>query len=258
MANTGDASDDRAGSIELLWGPARRPRRGPRPTLSLAAIARTGIEIADAEGLAAVTMQRVAGALGFTKMALYRYVPGKVELVALMTDAGIGEPPSPKEGTGNWRSRLDAWSRALFDRFCRHPWAMEASVGARILGPNEIGWMEQAVAALIGTGLNGGEMLDVAATLTGHVRNLAQQSVAMSADRPEQSMETSIGAVLHGREDRFPALVAALRSAAAYASQDQALDFGLARILDGVEQLIVSRAEGRDRGSSSDGVPDVR
>ena len=58
--------------------------------MSLEGIAQAGIEIADAEGIAAVTMERVADALGFTKMSLYRYVPGKNELVALMIDSALG------------------------------------------------------------------------------------------------------------------------------------------------------------------------
>jgi len=80
-------------AMAVLWGQMSTPRRGPKPTLNLETIARAGIRIADADGLAAVTMQRVAEELGATKMALYRYVPGKVEMAALMTDVAIGGPP---------------------------------------------------------------------------------------------------------------------------------------------------------------------
>ncbi|MEV0566573.1 TetR/AcrR family transcriptional regulator C-terminal domain-containing protein [Dactylosporangium sp. NPDC050588] len=227
--------------VTLLWEPAEPPRRGPRPTLTLAAIAGAGIAAADADGLAATTMQRVAESLGVTKMALYRYVPGKTELVALMLDAAVGAPPDPVPGAG-WRETLDAWAKALFARFCEHPWTLEAAVGARVLGPCELTWLERAVAALTGTGLHGGEMLDVAATLSGHVRNLAQQMSAASApDGLESELGGPMQAVLAGREDRFPAVTAALASIRTAGGQDQALDFGLARILDGVGMLIDSR-----------------
>jgi AcrR family transcriptional regulator len=76
-------------------------------------------------------MQRVADALAVTKMALYRYVPGKVELVALMIDIGIGEAPRLGRITGGWRPKLDQWARQMFSRFSQHPWALEATVGAR-------------------------------------------------------------------------------------------------------------------------------
>ncbi|GAA1648687.1 TetR/AcrR family transcriptional regulator [Actinoplanes couchii] len=221
--------------MTLLWTPAAPPRRGPRPTLTLETITAAGIAAADAEGLAAVTMQRVAEAVGVTKMALYRYVPGKAELVALMLDTAIGAPPDPVPGA-TWRATLDGWARALFTGFHAHPWALEAAVGARVIGPNELSWLETAVAALTDSGLHGSEKLDVAVLLTGHVRNLAQQVTAMppGAD-PEQAM--GLQALLAGREERFPAVAAALESTGG----DRALDFGLARILDGVGVLIAER-----------------
>jgi AcrR family transcriptional regulator len=80
--------------MRLLWNEPAPPKRGPRPTLTLPMIAAAGIELADEGGLDAVTMEAVAQRLGLTKMALYRYVPGKAELVALMVEAGIGAPPA--------------------------------------------------------------------------------------------------------------------------------------------------------------------
>lgn len=238
-----DAAAAQAGAIALLWDRPATPRRGPKPALNLEAIAEAGIGIADADGLAAVTMQRVAAALGVTKMALYRYVPGKAELVALMIDMGLGEAPRSSGAAGDWRLRLDQWAQQMFSRFGQHPWALEATVGARAIGPNELGWMEEAAAALAGTGLDGGEMLDVAATLAGHVRAIAQQRSALADGRPEQAMAAAITGLLRGRQERFPALAAALGSAAEHSSQDKALDFGLARILDGVGLLIASRTQ---------------
>ena len=107
----------------------------------------------------------------------------------------------------------------MFSRFYRHPWALEATVGRRAIGPNELGWMEEAVAALAGTGLDGGEMLDVAATLTGHVRAIAQQRSALADGRPEQAMAAVMTGLLSGRQERFPALTAAFGSAAEHGSR---------------------------------------
>ncbi|MEO3868300.1 TetR/AcrR family transcriptional regulator [Nonomuraea sp. B12E4] len=224
-------------AITLLWEQRTAPKRGPKPTLSLDAIAAAGVEIADAGGLAAVTMQQVAERLDVTKMALYRYVPGKVELVALMTDLAIGEPPRPDATTTGWRPKLDAWARQMFDRFLAHPWALETTVGHRAIGPNELGWMEAATAALTGTGLAGPEILDTAATLTGHVRLIAQQVAAAPSGAPEQVLGETVGGLLAGREDRFPTLTAAM---ADKGGEDNAFDFGLRCILDGV-QLLVGR-----------------
>ncbi|MDX6743375.1 TetR/AcrR family transcriptional regulator [Actinocorallia sp. A-T 12471] len=225
----------RSTAIELLWGRPVPPTRGPRPTLRLEAITAAGIELADAGGLAAVTMQRVAESLGVTKMALYRYVPGKDELVALMTDHALGVPPQLP--SGGWRAGLDAWARHMFARFSAHPWTLEATVGSRPIGPNELDWMERATAALTGTGLTGPQILDVAATLTGHVRMVAQQGAAVPESAVERHMAATIGALLAERAERYPALTAALASPE---GQDRALDFGLSCILTGVEALIGS------------------
>src|SRR3954466_3073482 len=80
-------------TADFFWAPRPRPTRGPKPALTLGQIADAAIAIAAAEGLAAVSMQRVAADLGYTKMSLYRYLPGKTELVAAMLERGIGAPP---------------------------------------------------------------------------------------------------------------------------------------------------------------------
>ena len=238
---TGDTSDlgDVNALIDLLWSPAPTPKRGPRRGLGLTDIAEAGIAVADADGLTAVTMQRVAEALGVTKMALYRYVPGKTELVALMTDVALGEPVALDPETG-WRTALSTWANAMIGRFAPHPWTQETTIGVRAMGPNEIGWLEQALAALDGVGLTGSEKLDVAATLAGHARALAQQASAASSGSPEKGLEAVFATVLTEHAAQFPALAAVLNSATDE-SRDQAFQFGLDRILDGVELLVKQR-----------------
>jgi hypothetical protein len=166
---------------------------------------------------------------------------------------GRGSEDSPRSSTGSSTRTSTSPPRGLYAGFCAHPWALEAAVGARVVGPNELTWLEHAVTAMTGSGLDGSEMLDVAVLLTGHVRNLAQQVTAMSsAPTPERAMGSSLHLVLAGRQDRFPAVTAALASTQAMEGQDQALDFGLAPILDGVGALIDAR---KVRVS---GTPDLR
>ena len=73
--------------LDLLWGRRERGKRGPRAGLSADAIVAAAIRIADAEGLEAVSMARVANELGFTTMSLYRHVASKDELLQLMWNA---------------------------------------------------------------------------------------------------------------------------------------------------------------------------
>ncbi|MEU7178420.1 TetR/AcrR family transcriptional regulator [Streptomyces celluloflavus] len=257
MAGDGKSSvfGDQAGSAELLWGGRERPSRGPKPALSLDRITRTAIALADIGGLGAVSMQRVAGELDFTKMSLYRYVPGKTELVALMIDTAMGEPPAGRaDAAGHapdgWRAALREWAGQLSAVFARHPWLLGATVGPRVMGPNELGWTERAVAALAGTGLTGGEQLDAVLVVSGHLRAIGQVSASMGvgsarASEPEQVMSAALNELLVGRSDRFPALAAAVASVEADAAgRGQALEFGLERILDGLESYLSARAAG--------------
>jgi AcrR family transcriptional regulator len=234
---------DESGIVQVLWGSLERPRRGPKPGLTVERIARAAIEIADTEGLSAVSMQRVATGLGVTKMALYRYVPGKAELVALMTETAVGPPPEAEPSAG-WREILARWALRLYSMFEAHPWLPEVTSGLRIMGPNELGWLDQVVGALAGTGLDGAERMDAAAVLSGHVRSIAQQSLGADGrprrDSDRQLMEM-IGRLLAQHAERFPALTSAMRDTSGGA-QDNALDFGVNRILDGIAALIAQRA----------------
>ncbi|WP_113700051.1 TetR/AcrR family transcriptional regulator [Nonomuraea lactucae] len=236
-------ADEHAETVRILWGPHPRPARGPKPALDLGRIARAGIEIADAESLPAVSMQRVAARLDVTKMALYRYVPGKAELIALMVDTAVGPPPAGEGRGGGWRERLEEWARALLAVFGRHPWVLEATVGPRIMGPAELSWLDRAVSALDGTGLDGAERMDAAVLLAVHVRGISEQSRAAGpAGSPEAQLGALLGELMRAHGERFPALTAALSSAARSGGQDQAWEFGLRRILDGLAVLIDERA----------------
>ncbi|WP_405800622.1 TetR/AcrR family transcriptional regulator [Streptomyces sp. NBC_01506] len=235
--------DRHAETARLLWGPRAKPTRGPRPTLDLDRIARAGIEIADPEGLSAVSMQRVAAQLGVTKMALYRYVPGKAELVALMVEAAIGPPPAVAEQPADWRAQLENWAHGLLAAFRRHPWALDAVVGPRIMGPAELAWTERAVSALDGTGLTGAERMDAVVLLVGHVRGITQQARAAGPEgSPEAQLNAVLGDLMRAHGERFPALGAALASTDQSGGQDQAWEFGLRCILDGLAVLIDQRA----------------
>ncbi|MGW2839935.1 TetR/AcrR family transcriptional regulator [Streptomyces sp. NPDC001493] len=234
---------EHAALARLLWGPHPQPARGPRPKLDLERIARAAIEIADPDGLAEVSMQRVAAQLGVTKMALYRYVPGKAELVALMVDAAIGPYPATETEAGGWREQLEEWAHRLIAVFQQHPWALEAAVGPRVLGPGELSWMERAVSALDGTGLSGAERMDTAVLLVSHARGITQQSrAAGNTGNPEAQLGAVLADVMRTHGERFPALAGALASAARDEGQDQAWEFGLQRIMDGVAALIDARA----------------
>jgi AcrR family transcriptional regulator len=220
--------------VDFLWQERSRNSRGPKPALTLAQIADAAVAVADAEGLTAVSMQRVAADLGFTKMSLYRYLPGKTELVAIMLERALGEPPARTDA--GWRQALTEWADRLLAAYTGHPWALAATAGARPIGPRELDWMEHALAALP-AGLTGAERLDAVATVAGHVRMIAGQGGGREAD-----LAAAIGLVLREHPERFPALAAAVTDVAEVGGADQAFQFGLERILDGLAAMIEKRA----------------
>jgi AcrR family transcriptional regulator len=245
-------------TLDLLWGTGQRPRRGPKPSLSLERIVTEAIALADAEGLANLSMQHLAERLGCAKMALYRYVPGKAELVALMVDAALGDPAQPPAqpaqightaetgqtaapGEQPWRAVLRLWATTIFGRYRVHPWAIEASAGARPIGPHEMAWLETALAALAGTGLTGPERLDAVVLLNGHVRSLVQVTLAGQEDL-EAEIARQVSAALSANPGRYPQVLAAFSDSPQPGGRDNALHFGIDRILDGLAALIAARS----------------
>lgn len=91
MPRTGSSGRSAGVDPEQLWSQAERPRRGRPPAHSRAAITTAAIALADAEGLAAVTMRAVAARIGAGTMSLYSYVPTKETLLELMIDQVSGE-----------------------------------------------------------------------------------------------------------------------------------------------------------------------
>jgi AcrR family transcriptional regulator len=231
----GPPSGNSARGMELLWGETARPSRGPKPAMSVERIVRAAIGIADAEGMGAVSMQRVAAEFGFTTMALYRYVPGKSELIDLMVDTAVGEPPDLSAIEGGWRPKLAEWARLTWGCFQRHPWFLTEAT-RRIMGPNQLGFLESAVLALRGSGLTGQEVLSSVLVVNGHVRSLAPFISELNPDAARDWEDAVVGSIRQ-HSDRFPALGAAMAEGA-FAPEFDDFEFGLQRVLDGIEVYI--------------------
>ena len=224
--------------MENLWDLRDEPQKKPRVALTLPGIVKAAIYIADTDGIDAVSMQRVAGDLGFTKMSLYRHVPGKAELLGIMIDTAVGEPPDLSRVPGGWRARLEEFVRQLTAIWRQHPWIPAVTVGSRVMGPREAGWIESAMAALAGTGLTGDERLAAVFLIFGHVRNT--HSMATAGTQP-WSGGSDLAEKIRSRAELFPELTRAL-SDPAPALEDNARKFGLDRILDGLAVLIAERS----------------
>ncbi|MGW4891387.1 TetR/AcrR family transcriptional regulator [Kitasatospora sp. NPDC004240] len=252
MATDRSSAGDPARTLALLWGVTaqERPgRRGPRQARSTEEIAAAAVAVADAEGVEAVTMRRIAQELGLSPMALYTYVPGKAELLDLMLDTVYARMTRATPADDGWRARVTAVAEDNRALYRAHPWVAEVSTSRPPLGPGLMAKYEYELRALEGTGLPDVE-LDAALThLLGFVQTCArvaaderaaEQDSAMSDERWWAANAPLLARVFDAERHPTAARVGAAAGAAhggAY-SPDHAYDFGLARVLDGLAALI--------------------
>ncbi|MGW8486018.1 TetR/AcrR family transcriptional regulator C-terminal domain-containing protein [Streptomyces sp. NPDC055886] len=259
--STNTASGDIARSLELLWGTGERPGRGPKPGLTLDRIVTAAVAVADAEGLAAVSMRRLSTELGTGTMSLYRYVPGKAELLDLMLDRVLGEPlPSTDASTApteappapaDWRAAVDTMARDYLDNLRRHPWLLKINQARTVLGPSALRGLELALTGLRGMGLRDPELIGVIITVNSFVEGLA----STQADAAEAVRQTGLSDEVFWDHQR-PFLERAMLSGAypmmASMSEDtfspefDQFEFGLQRIIAGFDVLVRERAADRE------------
>jgi AcrR family transcriptional regulator len=250
MANDDNGRRDPRRSLILLWGQTERGSRGPKPGLSVERIVRAAIEVADAEGVDALSMRRVADKLGVGTMSLYRYVPGKGELIDLMLDTVLAESGSPADEPAEWRARLESMAVSSWRLYHEHPWMLLVTERHPVMGPTEMEGFESVLRAVSGLGLTPSEMYGAVALVDSFVRGMARYGVdAREAERrtgitTEQWWEAQ-GECLTDvmTADRFPLMTAISEAGVWGEGEDVAFRFGLERVLDGMEVLIRQRAQ---------------
>ena len=211
------------------------PKRGPRPSLSKDEIARTAIHVADNEGLPAVTMQRIAREVGLTTMAIYRYFPGKAEVVALMIDSVADSPLHFGDPSSPWDSRLKKWAHCCLAIYQDHPWFLEATTARQTpLGPNELAWMDAALAMLAESRLERKKRYHAFFALIGHVRGHATFEQAARSSAARKKWVHELTQTLQQEPGRYPTLLDVLSTGAFSENVTGAFEFGLDCILDGI------------------------
>ena len=239
--------------LDLLWGRRGRGQRGPKPGLSIDAIVAAAVRLADAEGLEAVSMARVAEQLGFTTMSLYRHVSSKEELLQLMWNASAQGAEDLVLAGDDWRSRLRAWAMIQREMIDRHPWITQMPMAAPPMAPNSLTFVERGLEAMDGSGLADADRLRVVGLISSYT--LSEARMAHDAARAARAAAAAAGgdqvpvwtfeALLREVADeqtypRLHGLAWADRigdSPSGFDEQEEFL-FGLDRILDGVEVLI--------------------
>ncbi|MFD6993607.1 TetR/AcrR family transcriptional regulator [Streptomyces sp. NPDC059943] len=256
MATTeSSGSGDVSRSMELLWGTGERSTRGPKPGLTLDRIVTAAVELADAEGLSAVSMRRLSTELGAGTMSLYRHVPGRAELVDLMLDRVQGESATPAAhpdsaaAAPGWRKTVETAARDELALYQAHPWLLSVNQTRPVLGPGALGGMETMLAGIKDMGLTDPELISVIIMVSGYVSGVArtqvhavevQQATGISDDEFWKAQEPFLSAVMNS--GRYPAM--ATLSGDAFGPDFDHFEFGLQRLLDGLEVLVAQRTGG--------------
>ena len=236
-------------SIEAAWGLRDRPHKGPKPGLTLQRIVEAGLRVAESEGLGAVSMSRVAAELGASTMSLYRYVSAKNELLDLMVDAALGDPPPAQDGQG-WRDGLSGWAWGYRAVLHRSPWALRIPISGLPITPNQVAWFENGLSCLAGTDLGEEAKASVVLLISNFVRAEATMEADIGAAIAETQATPNEWMSYYGRlltsladPQRYPA-ISKLLAAGVFDRADDASDefvFGLTRLLDGIDALVNAR-----------------
>ncbi|MER7397380.1 TetR/AcrR family transcriptional regulator [Streptomyces sp. NPDC000151] len=238
-------SGDVSRSMELLWGTGERRSRGPKPGLTLDAIVTAAVAVADTDGLAALSMRRVASELGVGAMSLYRYIPGKAELLDLMLDKVVEfDAPSHPAPEAGWRAALTAVAHGSRRLYHQHPWLLQVDQARPLLGPNALDGLEYALEGLAGTRLSGREKIHVLVALDGFVTGVTR--VEVNSAQAEKRSGVSDADFWKAQEPllnramnsgRYPQLATLPADAFDDAGGD-IFELGLDRLLDGFTSFI--------------------
>lgn len=163
---------------ELIWARPQRAAKGPTPSRSREQIAAAAVELADARGLEAVSMRRVATGLGIGTASLYGYVDSKDELYDLMVDWVEGEDGPPPPLSGDWRADLSGLAHRIRQSILQHPWMASVAAGRPNFGPNSLAWTEHGLAAMDCLGLDIDDMLIGSEILHAFVRGVVMRELA--------------------------------------------------------------------------------
>lgn len=245
---------DSTRSLLLLWGSHTKPGRSG---LTVRAIVRAAMELADSVGWEGIPMRRVAERLGVGTMSLYTHVPGKAELTDLMVDAALGELyediDEPARQPGGWRGGLTFVARRNWELYERHPWLLQAIDPRPALGPHAVRKYEAELRPLDGIGLSDVEMDSVLSLVGTFVEGAARSQSRLEAVRRAQSddewwLEQApvLERVMRGVDLPVAARVGQASSEFYQGVQDptHGFGFGLERILDGIEFLVNAAQDG--------------
>jgi AcrR family transcriptional regulator len=259
-SDTTDRSDPQR-SLERLWGRQEPGRRGPKQSLSTPEVVDMAVALADKEGVQALSMRKVAEAVGVSPMSLYTYVPSKSELLDLMFDRVLGGAADPDEAVVGWREQLAFMARERWALSERHSWLLDLPAHRPPLGPNMMRKAMAMLSAVATMGLTPQETRLAADLLqdyiTGALRSAreAREAEQLSGLSDEQWFSIVWPALEKHLDPQHRQTVEAMskerrQSELSPDARTARFEFGLQRVLDGLEVFIRERRAADQAGRS--------
>ena len=206
----------------------------PSAPMSRERILRAAVAVSEREGIGALSMRRLAQELDVWPMALYHYFRELLDAIAAHA-AGELSLPAPAE---SWREQLRALLHAAREAMERDPARLGGSLARAFLTPEGLRLSEAALAILEDAGFDRREAASAWRSLWSYAFGYATFRLA---DTPEETLRTARGAIAALPDDDYPALLAAVRELPAALAGDE-FDYGLDRLLDGIEESSGARA----------------
>lgn len=224
-----------------IWSLPEHGERGPKPRHSRTAIAAVAVRVADAEGIDAVTMRRIAAELGVGTMSLYNYVPTKDHLIELMIDQTAGEYAYPSRPPKDTRAAIADLARQGRDLVLRHHWLPAVLHRPPVIGPNALRYIDYFLGLLADTLLDTGAKMEIIALVNGFALMYGGLEAALAAERArtgvtaqEQAAAPVATLVAAATTGQYPNLAAALTGpAAAPPGSSDVFDSSVMRLIDG-------------------------
>jgi AcrR family transcriptional regulator len=241
-------------TLQLMWGKAEAPKRGPKAKVAVAELVAAAVRIADAEGISAVSTRRVAEAVGISAMSFYTHIPDKAVLLDLMLDAVAGPAVDGQEAQvftpADWRANVAFVAREHRAFFLRHPWVLQVATHRPVLGPNTMRAYDYFLAAFDGLELSEVEM-DLSVTMManyvhGAVRDVARarmvkELTGMSDDEWWYTIQPFIETIDYSPYPVASRVGPVVGELYGLGDPDRAFEFGLERMLDGLAVMIERR-----------------
>jgi AcrR family transcriptional regulator len=221
-----------------IWDLPEHGTRGPRPRHDRAAIAALAVRIADAEGLEAVSMRRVAAELGIAVMSLYNYVPAKDRLAQLMTDQLVGEYAYPDLPAPDPRAAIADLASQAREIARRHPWLAGLMQRPMPPGPNGLAYLDYFLGLLAGSRLDTGAKLEVIAIISGFATMYGAMQAALPDEQagPASATEQNAAQVQAfaraATSGRYPHLAAALTAGGPPRTHDDIFGSCIERLIE--------------------------